>query len=355
MHSNRDNELLAILEESDMVTKRQRSDRTLKDYRSAFKCLSGLTPQEYRQVAADSGNPISPSRYRMLKGSYQYHMAQRAAKAARTAIDYRSEDNYDASEIFEDAAHRAMEALRCQQPDYNRERYRNDLPAAHPAPPDTENKTKHSKRPLLRGLKKRHNWQADLIAEMPSQHQLSTAVLVLTGCRLSELEKGVLVEASNGNLEFTIKGSKVTQVSGQRRRKLTINPTHNRIAAELYEALLAGTKNQKIVIDLGVTQRTFYEAHIRAACRTFGHKLGEKLSPYIHRHAFSADLKAADYDRKDIAMALGHTTDKTQEYYGMARQSTGNERGLTKVEATREIKSTQSATEFFLSKKEAEI
>ena len=340
------NDLLAILQESEQIAIRKLSARTKTDYKRAMKCLNGLTPQEYR-LAAASSKPISASRFRMLKAAFQFHMAKRASEAARTALKYREEDDHSAAELFEKAAQKSIKALRKQAPDYERLRYRDNLPAAHPASPELVNKTKHSKRPLLNKLKKKSNWQSELITELPVQHKLSAAVLILTGCRPSELEKGVIVEARKNELLFTIAGSKITNVSGQKKRRLTFDPTQNKIAAELYEAVSLGTKAQRTKIDLGVGQRAFYEAHVRAAVRAFGDKIGKRLSPYIHRQAFSADLKADGYSREEIALALGHSTDRTQSFYGMAQQSSGNSRGLTKVQASRKIKSTRPAAAYF--------
>tara|TARA_B100000683_G_scaffold257740_1_gene279535 strand:- start:426 stop:1523 length:1098 start_codon:yes stop_codon:yes gene_type:complete len=350
MQYSNENELLAMLEESDKIAKRQLSDRTRKDYRTAFKCLNGHTPQEYRQMAADLSRPISSRRYRVLKAAYQFHMAQRTSKAVRIALSHRNEDNYEAAVSFEKAAQKSIKALRKQEPDYGRLRYRSNLPAAHPAPPEAENKAKHSKRSVLKKLKKHPNWQADIIRKMPSQHQLATVVLAITGCRLKELMSGVFVEARNNKLEFTINGAKVTKVSGQRWRKLTFDPSEDGTVHELYEAIKTGATDQSLMIDLGVDPRTFREAHERAACKALGAKLGKGLSPNVHRHAFSADLKAEGYDRNDIALALGHTTDRTQAYYGMAQQSSGNKRGLEKVEAERKVKSIRSAADYFSSR-----
>ena len=342
-----DEEIVLALQKCDQIVNKKRSDRTLSDYQRAFKHLNGQTPQEYRHAFGESGRPISSSRYRVLKGAYQLSIARQVVESIRAGQALLDQEDSDGAAAYFDFAESKYAALQRQEPDYDRQRYRTNQPSAHPSSPMEVNRTKNSKRRLLAKLKNQPDWQSRLIAELPGQHKMPTAVLALTGCRPSELEKGVIIEATEDELIFTIKGSKVTSVSGQRKRIVTLDPTKNKIAGELHEAIYHEVKSRKIRVDLGVTQRSFFESHVRAASRTFGKRLGKKLSPYVHRQSFSATLKAEGYSREEIAMAMGHATDRTQVHYGMAQQSGGNSQGLKKVEASRKIKSTRPAAEYF--------
>lgn len=343
-------ELIEALRETSKVANKKLSKRTQVDYRNAYVCLAGKTPQEYRQNAAVKCKPITRERYGVLKAAYQWSMAQKASSAIQSVLDYQEQNDNDSAVIFLAIAEKTYSAFKLQKPDYDRLRYRSGLPAAHPVTSNEINKTKNSKRTLLAKLKKMPNWQHDLLEEMPEQHKLATALYILTGCRTKELKNGIVVEARDNELSFTIRGAKNTAVSGQRKRVLTFGCSKSKIVKELYEAVLVGTRRNKITIGLDVNERTYRDAHTRAACRAFGPKIGKGLSPYVHRHMLSADLKAEGYSREEIAMALGHSTDKTQTYYGMAQQSGGNSRGLIKIEASRQIKATPSAKAYFGSK-----
>jgi len=323
------------------ILQRPRSERTLSDYRRAARFLDNKTPQQYRDECALFGEPISNSRYRLLKAAYQWSCARAIVESINEAQTLYGEDDLLGAHKEEQEALLAAEELERQEPDYDQLRYRQGKPSAHPAPPGGFSKTKKSKRALLSKLKKIPDWQSSLIKEMPTQHKLSTAILALTGCRPSELEKGIKIDATSDKLIFEIRGSKVTKISGQKKRWLAFDPDVNPIALELFEAVRT-TKTWKYTAALGVAQRSFYESHIRAACRAFGTKIGKQLSPYVHRQMFSADLKKEGCDREAIALALGHTSDRTQSYYGMAKQSGGNSRGLEEASASRQIKRTIS-------------
>lgn len=54
-------------------------------------------------------------------------------------------------------------------------------------------------------------------------------------------------------------------------------------------------------------------------------RLRSNLSPYLFRHALSSDLRASDhqFNRGDIASALGHQSERTQNQYGSPNTSRG--------------------------------
>ena len=69
-----------------------------------------------------------------------------------------------------------------------------------------------------------------------------------------------------------------------------------------------------------------------------------RVSAYLWRHQFAADLKRGGFDSGQIAMALGHASDVTQRHYGSALQSkgTGGVR-ISRVRAARDVAATAPA------------
>lgn len=163
------------------------------------------------------------------------------------------------------------------------------------------------------------NWRERFWKSFPadSPHRLPLAILSVCGCRPGELAKGVQVELDeNDHLLITITGIKTHDgMYGQEYRQLTIAP-HNDEARFLLErvqqqpdGLTVFTKNTKALTEA-----------LRRHSKRLWPRRKYVVSPYSFRHQFSADLKKQGIPTEKIAMAMGHSVCRTQQYYGMQQQ-----------------------------------
>lgn len=162
------------------------------------------------------------------------------------------------------------------------------------------------------------SWRADFWKNFPenSPHRLALALLSTTGCRPSELAKGVEVELDeHGNLKVIIKGTKTHDGRyGQESRELTI-------MVESKEALFL---QKSVIVNVGPLPVAIKNPNaLSEAVRRHSKKIWPRrkyvVSPYSFRHQFAADLKN-DFYPEEVAMAMGHSVCKTQQHYGTRNQ-----------------------------------
>lgn len=152
------------------------------------------------------------------------------------------------------------------------------------------------------------------------------------GARPNEIELGVAlqrVRGPNGEvIKVTIPGAKVTERSGQPERVLWISAT----SLEGQALLLAIPEGEMST----VVQRRAKRINLDWSQR-IRPRMGGQVSPYSLRHQFAANLKAAGFDKNQIAKALGHLSVKSQKRYGSSGQGQTGGVGLLEAEATREV------------------
>ncbi|ACS80790.1 tyrosine-type recombinase/integrase [Maridesulfovibrio salexigens] len=329
------------VELSEKITSKRRSPRTLTDYRRAIKLLENHTPQEYRSLSAfKKGTPISKSRYRLLKAAYQFGCAERLLSYLKQAEELSNAGDFAYGNALKAKAYIESARLLKQAPDYERQRFRQKLGAAHPAVATEISSKKHSKRRFVGKLNKEfpdREWQFKILEELPDHHTFSYTLLALTGLRPSELQNGVSLKNIDGFLHVKIEGAKITNFAGQPWREMVFNPKQDEFAYMVYESVQAAGGSD--IWLQPYSQQALRKSHSKAVEKALGSKWKNKVSLYTHRHALSADLKAAGYNPEKIALAMGHSSDRSQAYYGMAKQATGHTgRGLVEVKAARKVK-----------------
>lgn len=179
-----------------------------------------------------------------------------------------------------------------------------------------------SKRSALLGLPS--DWMEQICNyNENSKYRDAFYVAALTGCRPSELKKGIVATyklSSDGESELTFKifGSKVTEHSGQEWRTITYR---NLEIIGAFSKFLASIKAE-------VTKRIHIESPInftQEVRRIAKHLWPDHKSPvtaYCFRHQFSANLKSLKIG-DDTSKALGHRSTKTRRLYGTASQARG--------------------------------
>ena len=159
------------------------------------------------------------------------------------------------------------------------------------------------------------------------------ATVALTGCRSSEAAHGVTITIDAGLLKCRIHGKKVTDWSGQpwREQVWTIEGE-----AALYLARRVREAGGRFVVS--APNGRAVEDAIRNVSKQLFPELKKRITASSFRNQLSADLKADGHTSEDIARALGHITDGTQQHYGVCQQGRGGRAWLVAVTAARPIK-----------------
>jgi len=262
------------------------------------------------------------------KAAFQYGAATQIRSLLREADKMEKKDK-SLSQTYREKAFRLAAEIQALQPDYQKKHRVQEKKYHYDRPRPYKMDKIEGKRKGLRSLPR--DWVEKIIQALPVQHRDVAVVMALTGCRPSELQKGVVLEPeSHGSLKITISGAKFKKgFQGQEQRVLVIDEVHTL-------TLFMKTLEKPTWIKLE-NKETFRKAFRRAA-----QKLGYKnVSPYSLRHQFSAGMKAEmnyRWTREDLAKALGHITDRCQQNYGHPNQNRGGS-GILSAEASSPIKS----------------
>ncbi len=146
------------------------------------------------------------------------------------------------------------------------------------------------------------------ITESPVEHA-SVVALVQTGCRPSEIE-GLQMAAKQGRLFIVVKGKKVKEFAGQALRG---------VGFELCEALeplvkLCPVDGSVVSPFKSVNARRIERLLEKASKKVFGDP--RRVNASTIRNGAASNLKFHTWSKQDVAMFLGHQSEKTQKYYG---------------------------------------
>jgi integrase len=179
-----------------------------------------------------------------------------------------------------------------------------------------------SKRSSLKGLP--DNWMEQICNHNKnSKYRDAFHVAALTGCRPSELKKGVSVTyklngSGESELIFKIIGSKVTTQSGQEWRTITYHNIERMGSFTEFLESIKEAETKKINIDSPVN----FTQEIRRIAKHLWSDHKKPITAYCFRHQFSANLKKMKIG-DDTSKALGHRSTKTRRLYGVASQARG--------------------------------
>lgn len=179
-----------------------------------------------------------------------------------------------------------------------------------------------SKRSALLGLPA--DWMEQLCNyNENSKYRDAFYVAALTGCRPSELKKGIVAtykSSSDGEsaLTFKIVGSKVTEHSGQEWRTITYHNLERIGAFSEFIASIKAEGAKKIHIESPIN----FTQEIRRIAKHLWPDHKSPVTAYCFRHQFSANLKSLKIG-DDTSKALGHRSTKTRRLYGTVSQARG--------------------------------
>ena len=147
-----------------------------------------------------------------------------------------------------------------------------------------------------------------------SKHSPAIALLSVSGVRPCELEAGINVRVSGGNIEIAVSNGK--QRGKESQRVLTIDRDTN--PAARYLARVAEKLGGEYIVKIE-SKNALHNALRRFGERLFDSK--QDVTAYRYRHAFASDTKSAGLGTVGVAKALGHGSDRMQGRYGHANQS----------------------------------
>ncbi|GEM_PF-1591010 len=178
-------------------------------------------------------------------------------------------------------------------------------------------------------------WREQMLERsLGSDVESALLVLAMTGCRPSELARGVIINFGEQKLNILIVGSKLGVDMGQPVRLQQFS-VEDAWAARLLETLA-----------LEHHAPACYAFPAKRLARRIGRLAQEQFfvegggpSPLSFRHQFAADLKKCGVSQEQIAAALGHQSVRTQGMYGDRKN--GHSRaggGLLQSSAVRPIR-----------------
>lgn len=178
---------------------------------------------------------------------------------------------------------------------------------------------------------------------MSPKFRQALAVVQLTGCRPSELEKGILIGLTDdGKIWIHIEGSKTGMVTvdlpgkvgktqvprGIEARQLVIDPAISPAAEYLAQAVAVANDNISAQYDADG-----FRSKINSLGRqALGDRRATTVSPYSYRHAMGCDLKSCD-TLTDAAMSsiMGHRSLESLARYGKRRRGGGGPSPVVEV------------------------
>lgn len=204
---------------------------------------------------------------------------------------------------------------------------------------------RRSKRQALAGLPS--NWRTALCKRAADgRYIFPLIVLALTGCRPSELVKGIHLWRSRDETEakdlihFSIQGVKVKSTQGQPRRTITYAADDPHPLVVVINKLLDTQEEPHVLAKIDSAVNLTVEIRRLANCLWPKHK--QPVTAYCFRHQWAADIKA-NSDEDAASRGLGHISAKTRRFYGTANQaSTAQRLRPLRVEAERPLKSNPS-------------
>jgi len=200
-----------------------------------------------------------------------------------------------------------------------------------------------SKRQALSGLPA--DWRVQLCNRgRPGRYGAALVVAALTGCRPSELERGVKIwqtqDAATQEIEihFEVAGATVKREQGQPHRRLTYAAGDTHPLLSMIKALLPGSAETPVVVQVASAMNFSSEVQRLARCLWPSHP--HTVTAYCLRHQWGADAKR-NGDAGAVSRGLGHLSRKTQRVYGTALQGKPAHRlKPLRIEAERPVEGT---------------
>ncbi len=177
-------------------------------------------------------------------------------------------------------------------------------------------------------------WREKIFISIQSERlKLAVATLSASGCRPSELERGIIVRLKDGKIQIGIQGSKIDKESGRGQpwRLLFVDGTTPWGGYLKHQTELSANHLINVSYDAGgISQR------LREKSREIWPRRKTLVSAYSYRHFIGKSMKESGESVEKIANTLGHACDFSQSVYGRAGsgKKTAGQHGIIAAGAT---------------------
>ncbi|NWB64308.1 hypothetical protein [Pseudomonas sp. F1002] len=309
------------------------SEQTIKGYESEAQRLLTKCESDINKILPAIRDTKSKSTYHRRKAAIKYVLMRVLEKQVRL------QDKAQRDRHIEDF-HRHIEVINGTL------RMLDTIGKSTDAWPLETTRRRRSKRQDLHRLPP--NWR-ELMADKTEhgKYKIPYLVSAISGCRPSELEKGVKVTFSGAELLIRIdSGIKVTENKGQPWREIrySLNNDNHPLVRRLIQALTSDQQTSSCSVTIFIEKQTNFRAAMTAAGKTLWPN-GPRVTPYCLRHAFGSDLKRSrNITQNEISAAMGHCVNKTASYYGQSQIGKSGATGLEPclIKAARPILQTRS-------------
>ncbi|RBP29968.1 hypothetical protein DET50_1088 [Marinobacter pelagius] len=290
---------------------RNQAPSTLQKYK---QIASRLVDKEWIDYCVE--RDLRRNTAKTVRAAFRYFEAHRLATIIGYIDRYRNEERHHLAEAW---SFLLLELL-----------YPNLLDALDKSYTPKVERKKNSKRKALKGKPK--NWREVVIQKLQPEDWLLGQIYAMTGCRPAETAKGIELKVVEVGLEVTIKGAKVSDLTGggQPERIITVSAL-NPFAQEVISVM---SHTRRPEIEIMCPNPDSFRKRFKKVVTALG---WPELAPYCFRHQFSSDLKSANQNTTLLSLALGHRSGKSRSAYGhfaQGRRARGGSGMLVKVEAT---------------------
>ncbi|WP_144408793.1 site-specific integrase [Chromobacterium vaccinii] len=298
------------------------SEATITGYMREFDRLVGESGREPAELWAAVCNTSSKRTYHRRVAALRHNLRLELEAALRRQDQHQRAN--DTPEWLQEIEYVASLLELAQLVEASRGK----CPLENPEP-------RRSKRQALRGLPS--EWREQVSQAMKtSKYHIAYLAAAVTGCRPDELERGIQTCINNGEITFTIVGSKVKELQGQPTRSIVYSLEESHA---LLDELAAYIQAHGTEMTIQVPSKVNFTSAIRRVGRLLWPRRHAEITPYCLRHAAANDFKVS-LEREQISAALGHAVDATASMYGQHQMSRGGGLRPLAVRAARAIKPT---------------
>ena len=170
----------------------------------------------------------------------------------------------------------------------------------------------------------------------------SIALMSICGCRPAEIESGILIRLQDdGSIKISIESKKTHGGQyGQQLREFKIKSESIE-----FNYLVDRMKNNNNELLIQIKSAKNLGTQMEKFSKKVFHRMKIPITPYTYRHQFGKAIKSTLSDKKDIAIALGHSNDKSQRYYANGGKDAGGFK-IDLITGTRDVKEISKTNTF---------
>jgi len=173
-----------------------------------------------------------------------------------------------------------------------------------------------------------------------SKYAPAIALLSIAGCRPSELARGVEITLQ-GDLSIQVCIESKKTHGGEYGQKFRSFVVKSKCIEHEFLISLLKSNNKNMLIQIHSEKRLTDQ--MNKYSKNVFPRLKSIISPYTYRHQFAKKIKKVLDSTVDIAIAMGHSNDKSQRHYANKSRREGGGFEISGIKGTREVKVVSNA------------